>query len=280
MTEAFADKPLPLEFAAGSIRGVRSFALDKLGRLTGIHHKQIWLPGENVAKCNAKPGGKATKAMTAFSQYPELGARRYAEIQGLAPPPRNEFTRKAIRRPGWLSGGLLDLDLDYTRDWGRDHEDDKLVIDWLQEQIKQEPKEHDFATCKCGFYAFFDGSDEYSNMDRENSYARMVQSMWTTSSSTKAVSARNDSYAPVSAVIEAYGETLIGEKGFRASKAKILALRLDPKHLGTMQIRKLKRNYPDAAVFGDTDSMLEIYPPSDELGITPSNTADFWERTA
>lgn len=39
------------EFAAGSIKGLRGFAVDSLGRLSGVHHSMIWKPGENVAHC-------------------------------------------------------------------------------------------------------------------------------------------------------------------------------------------------------------------------------------
>ena len=56
------------------------------------------------------------------------------------------------------------------------------------------PKKHDVAGCGCGFYAYYDGSNDY----------------------------RTD--ARVSAVVEGFGETVIGSRGFRAQKARIVAL--------------------------------------------------------
>lgn len=46
-----------LGFAAGVVRGVRSFLVDDLGRLTGVAFKKVWLPGENQAKCYAESDG-------------------------------------------------------------------------------------------------------------------------------------------------------------------------------------------------------------------------------
>ena len=100
-------------FVAGSIYGTRSFAIDKLGRLTGPQFKDtFWTPGENIA----------------------------------------------------LDGGYNGTSFAH-RNWG--------------------------------FYAFKDGSDEYK------------------------------SPSTVSGVIEGYGMVQIGTKGFRAQKAKIVALHIN-----------------------------------------------------
>lgn len=56
------------------------------------------------------------------------------------------------------------------------------------------PESHSLTDCRHGFYAYFDGSNDY----------------------------RSD--ARISAVVEGYGEVLIGSRGFRAGKARIVAL--------------------------------------------------------
>lgn len=53
---------------------------------------------------------------------------------------------------------------------------------------------HDMSQCGHGFYAYYDGSNDYAADGR------------------------------ISAVIEGYGETVIGTRGFRSSKARIVAL--------------------------------------------------------
>ena len=53
---------------------------------------------------------------------------------------------------------------------------------------------HALTACRCGFYAYYDGSDDYK------------------------------ADARISAVVEGFGETLIGSRGFRSRKARILAL--------------------------------------------------------
>lgn len=64
------------------------------------------------------------------------------------------------------------------------------------------PKAHDMAKCTCGFYGFLDGSADYHDADR------------------------------VEGVVEAYGDVHLGTRGFRASKARIVALCL-PEPKGT-----------------------------------------------
>lgn len=43
----FSDRPL----VAGTITGLRSFRVDKYGRLVGVIHRCVFKPGENLARC-------------------------------------------------------------------------------------------------------------------------------------------------------------------------------------------------------------------------------------
>lgn len=69
---------------------------------------------------------------------------------------------------------------------------------------------HDLASCNCGFYAYYDGG--------ANDY---------------------EASGKVHGVVDAWGETTIGTRGFRASKAKILALAVPaPDNRLVMKIRR------------------------------------------
>lgn len=60
------------------------------------------------------------------------------------------------------------------------------------------PGRHPIGDCSCGFYAFHDGSNDYHTT------------------------------TGISAVVEGYGETVLGTRGFRSQKARIVALQLPP----------------------------------------------------
>ena len=66
----------------------------------------------------------------------------------------------------------------------------------VRPNVDAEPYEHDMADCMCGFYGFLDGSADYHNPGR------------------------------VEGVIEAYGDVYLGTRGFRTTKARIVALHI------------------------------------------------------
>lgn len=109
---------------------------------------------------------------------------------------------------------------------------------------------HAMRDCKHGFYAYYDGSNDYRDPDRVN------------------------------AVIEGYGEAVIGSRGFRAMKARIVALHI-PDSIKPHLKRMVIRNYPDVPVMDSFDAMVAEFPP-DAAGneVTPDNDPDFWTRQA
>lgn len=113
---------------------------------------------------------------------------------------------------------------------------------------------HDYASCECGYYAYFDGKGE-------SGYA---------------------SDGPhVSGYVEASGEVLIGTEGFRAMEARIIALcvpllegmwRLDP-----FFIARLKANYPGVPVFESEMAMMaEFSAPAYEAQEIPATVPEGW----
>ena len=94
---------------------------------------------------------------------------------------------------------------------------------------------HSMDACEHGFYAYFDGNRQSYMSD-----------------------------PGVRGVIEGYGEVLIGTKGFRAMKAKILALSVAP-HEGMWKldqffVERLRANYPNVPVFESELAMRAEFP--------------------
>lgn len=188
-------------FAVGVVRGVRSFNVDKIGRLTGVTYKQIWKPGENEAICRRSQTDdiwQMVNMQLSFSFDTRTGRANRASVPAPVDP----------------------------------------------------AKPHPMHDCKHGFYAYYDGSNDYGDPDR------------------------------VTAVIEGYGETVIGSRGFRSMKARIVALHI-PETVKPHVARMVARNYPDLPILESFERMVSEFPP-DSAGneITPDTDPDFWTRPA
>lgn len=172
------------EFSMGTAVGVRSWAIDKLGRLQSPQYKTTWTPGEMLATCKGDP-----------FQRTLLGYDR---------PPEGE---------------------------------------------------HQQSTCSCGFYAYYEGFNEYAQADR------------------------------VTGVIEGYGETQIGTRGFKSAKARIVALHVpddtaDISRIGKTPFQRVRDNYGQhVAIFDDYMQMSSEFPTTQpEAEPTPETDPDFWTR--
>jgi hypothetical protein len=112
-----------------------------------------------------------------------------------------------------------------------------------------EKSDHNLTSCPHGFYAYYDGSNDY--------------------------------YKPgyVAGVIEGYGEAVIGTRGFRCMKARIVALHI-PADVNPALRRLVARNYADTPQFDSFDAMVTAYPTDDGgKGISPDTDPDFWTRS-
>lgn len=142
----FNDRPL----VVGSINGLRSFKVDRLGRLTGVSHPKVWTPGENVAECSGYCStGFLTGGFIVSHATLRAAALGISEQRPSRPEPKPEKPSHAIA--GLRQG--------------------------------------------CGFWAFFDGSNDYYTHGET-----------------------------VAAIVEGYGTVTVGTRGFRAEKARIAAL--------------------------------------------------------
>jgi hypothetical protein len=98
----------------------------------------------------------------------------------------------------------------------------------------QVPPAHEFAACHCGFYAYADGSNDY-----------------------------NDNPRDVQGVIEGTGETVVGSRGFRTMKARILALAVPEGLVADFGV-KVRERYGSVPFFPSFETMINEFPP--ELG--------------
>lgn len=71
-------------FAAGSVLGVRAWGVDSLGRLHGIAFQQVWVPGENLAECKARPTAPSSMYSAVVSSL------------------RTDYLATGIAVPSWL----------------------------------------------------------------------------------------------------------------------------------------------------------------------------------
>lgn len=109
-----------------------------------------------------------------------------------------------------------------------------------------------FPNCKCGFYGYYDGSNDFY----KSGY--------------------------VSAVVQGWGEAVMGENGFRVKRAKILALTIDSNVLGKLEYL-VRRNYDGIPMFETFGEMVRAFQPDYGLnGADEPSPADedFWTRDA
>lgn len=152
-------------FVAGSITGLRSFRVDRLGRLSGVSYKHVWRPGVNRAKCGGRDRSQTIQLA--------IGGISYGPTYGFATGSGGAFT---------------------------------VIGETAPEEVKVKPRPVSLVKhragqlgCSCGYYAYFDdGSNPHHGSDC------------------------------VRGVIEGFGTVTVGSRGFRAEKARLVAL-IDPK---------------------------------------------------
>jgi hypothetical protein len=246
--------------AAGSTRGARKWTVDRLGRLIG-QNKYIWRPGENLAICEPRPEDIYYQALQRITAQM---TRTYAVggvFWGNDPPPE--------KRGGLFRRRGRDACLDATAT--RITEAPEPVAELVPEPeppAAPPPCAGAEPHCTCGFYAYYGDTGTVS--DEYTLYEDTRSSMTTPK-------------MQVPGVIDGYGLTTVGTKGFRAMKGRIAALHLH-KAMGLDLGRRLRHNYPDVAFFDGRElpvsEMYRGYPPEPVDLPTPETDPDFWTRSA
>lgn len=246
----FADR----DFIAGSLFGLRAFGVDSLGRLRGPQQtRAIWTPGENEAECYR--GDEAEAMQSALNQmYTTPAGLRTAVIV---------CDCKKCDRARWKAEPAP-------------HPAKRIAPKNVasQPQPVEKPK-HELASlaCHCGYYAYFDGANDYMHTS-----AGGFSSLPWTATRWSAETSR----PRVAGIIEGYGVCTVGSRGFRASKARIVALVLPTPETPSGQVRDMliRRNYPDVPVYDNQLEATTAHALSVELLGDPTSDPDFWTRSA
>ena len=226
-------------FVAGSIFGERCWDVKPDGRLISPAQKVLWAPGENVAICNQEvvvpnydtvlegirlwylksfnrevigmemnsPPHYYMRSPFHYYHVPESPYGCIVEYQ------TKEMFIPSLKNPEaiWTDNGeKLDVSMSASEVEFRPSERKHEFVPWGKiETLFNNFTPHSFESCECGFYAYLQGENEYLSRYRTRQNPRIV------------------------GVVEGYGETFIGEKGFRSKKAKIVALAPleDPKRI-------------------------------------------------
>lgn len=186
------------EFAAGAIKGLRSWRADDQGRLRGVTHAAVWLPGENVSACKKE-------------QRVPCEARRQS----------TESSRSRVC-PCGCGLSVQDLMVEAPRDG--------CGAEGCDGHTHPHPQPHSFdPDCGCGFWAY----DEHSFSE----------------------------HGDVVGVIEGYGRTTIGTKGFRCEKARIVALcrEREKDYMSLSLWLRLQQLYPAAKFYEELDDMVTAH---------------------
>lgn len=192
------------DFALGSVLGMRSWAMDSKGRLTGVTHKAVWLPGENVSTCKVdqrQPCPEVAKGQV----------RTDGGVVSSRPLPCGCGLPDAV-----AMGGIDPQSLEPCGE----HPD-------CHDGTHPADNPHTFDPgCQCGFWAY----DEHSFSE----------------------------HGEVVGIVEGYGKTTIGTRGFRCEKARIVALcrERDEGLLTLSGWLRLQQLYPAAKFYEEQDEMV------------------------
>lgn len=133
----------------------------------------------------------------------------------------------------------------------------------LADEVAPDPTEEPKHTvgalnCQCGFYAYTDGFNDYYSEYKEQRLA---------------------------AIVEGYGICTTGSRGFRASRARVVAL-IEPHRKFANSVGadgrwdRVLHNYPGVAVFASKADALALFPLSAASMPTPETDEKFWTREA
>lgn len=220
----FNDRP----FVAGSLTGLRAFSVDKLGRLDSPSYSSIFRPGENVAACRKSEAASSWGGMFMPSRF-------YHYDYTFSPVPTSSFRARL-------------LGFDPPREEPESKPEPLGLVKAFEDEKRKTHRPGE-ADCTCGYYAYFDGTNEYKDRTR------------------------------ITAVVEGYGLCTVGDRGFRAEKMRLLALVKPKAAVPPLLWSLVQRNYPDVPTFARKRDALEIYPLT-----TPEvpglDAEDFWTRSA
>lgn len=128
-------------------------------------------------------------------------------------------------------------------------------------------------TCTCGFYAYYDFDHTVNIFKNSNAYIS------------------DESNPMILGLVEGYGRTFIGDKGFRCEKAKLLGLHLPRfrerryRRWFSLCVRehpnkeaRLRAVYHGVPILSSWRRLERMFPPTGAPVITPEEDPHFWTR--
>lgn len=259
------------EFAAGEVYGERSWDYWS-GALHSPAYSHRWTTeGENVSTCQRHyfDYPRLTMSLVAAGKIPEGAIVWKWDVETVVTE-RFEVIHYMVA--DWVGTRRIAQN---QRSWFRRNSDTSWLLEDISgravlpmvdvQQIVTEygpppPAPCDYADCHCGYYGFTNGFNEYAA-----------------------------GLGRVTGIIKGYGETVIGDRGFRAKKARIVALAVPDRTLrldlmmsslprGTQHdvyrrvlteyrhpdwMRILTDAFPTVPVFANAELMRLEFPPTD-----------------
>lgn len=220
-------------FMMGSVIGERSWKYEN-----GLISPQLavpWTSGVNEHECKIDNGRYSVKDVNGAIE-------NFIGPEGDLLEAHIDTEHDSNTGPGWRSYSTLTITYVVARESAKivsDHqafrfEGDTATISFADEFNSfmeqwcppRDPKPHSIAECTCGFYGYTYGSNQYHRDDG------------------------------VTGIIEGFGEVLVGTKGFRCTKAKVLALWTDDDWTRA----RLAETFLGVGIFWDLEQMRNAYP--------------------
>lgn len=191
MSSEFSDRP----FVAGTVTGIRSFKVQPDGptgrTLRGPSYGGDFLPGENLASCTvdkyARPGASVVLTFTGFKPGAKNAATAVVNVGTRPVPASAQLATTRLLNHMVRTHSLVELRT-MTESMG---------IEYVVEPVDTEEPAHRPGQmhCTCGYYAY---------LDLKNN--------------------PHDHYGNVLGLVEGYGVVTVGTRGFRAEKARLVAM--------------------------------------------------------
>jgi hypothetical protein len=252
-------------FAAGSMVGIRSFAVDGLGRLVGPSMPEVFTPGENVASCRARSLSEMMQGLT------------FITFGGSQVPPKLAPVKDGHRagKLGCSCGFYAYYDAGHNPHHGPENieaivEGYGLVTTGTR----------GFRAEKARLVGLIAPRRPCRRLPRFSPRTRtvlLVLSLMFIAAGTAASMALSGALAWTGVGLDAVG-WLAFVPLFNTKPSE--GLFMPPSSRGRVDFDLVRRNYPDVPVYRSRSAALRAHPLTLPETPTPDSDADFWTREA
>ncbi|MEH3033328.1 MAG: hypothetical protein PGN07_04630 [Aeromicrobium erythreum] len=266
----------------GTLRGLRAFNVDELGRLRGVSHAAIWKPGENLAQhMRASPGSWMTLTSSGFALTAPRPEAEPGEDHDFAACRQcgfyAYFQGADERYSGTVQGVVEGYGVVHVGSQGFRSEKAKIVA-----LLADNPKRV-MSKARWRFDAL---ARHWAAKRSEGSWATPFGLLGIVGGVVGAIACVT-SYGPLVSVPAAVAlacVSLLGiyllQQGFRSIDYQYpLANNVESPFKVEDSVQLLKRNYPGIPIYASLAEMLRDFPVSEKQIPTPETDPDFWTRS-